>query len=61
MNKLRTLFTPSTGSRARTIVRAVIPVLVLFGVIDWTPEQIAAVLVAVEAVFAGGGEVSKRV
>lgn len=61
MNKLRTLFTPSTGSRARTIVRAVIPVLVLFGVIDWTPEQIAAVLVAVEAVFAGGAEVSKRV
>ena len=61
MNKLRTLFTPSTGSRARTIVRAVIPVLVLFGVIDWTPEQIAAVLVAVEAVFAGGAVVSKRV
>lgn len=61
MNKLRTLFTPSTGSRARTIVRAVIPVLVLFGVIDWTPEQIAAVLVAVEAVFAGGAEVTKRV
>lgn len=61
MNKLRTLFTPSTGSRARTIVRAVIPVLVLFGVIDWTPEQIAAVLVAVEAVFAGGAEVSRRV
>ena len=47
MNKLRTLFTPSTGSRARTIVRAVIPVLVRCGVIDWTPEQIAAALVAV--------------
>jgi len=61
MSKLRTLFTPSTGSRARTIVRAVIPVLVLFGVIHWSPEQIAAVLVAVEAVFAGGAEVSKRV
>ena len=61
MSKLRILFTPSTGSRARTIVRAVIPVLVLFGVIDWSPEQIAAVLVAVEAVFAGGAEVSKRV
>lgn len=60
MSKLRILFTPSLGSRARSVARAVIPVLVLFGVIDWSPEQIAAVLVAVEAVFAGGAEVSKR-
>ena len=61
MTTLRTFFTPALGSRARAVVRAIIPVLVLFGVIDWSPEQIAAVLVAVEAVFAGGAEVSKRV
>lgn len=61
MSKVRTFFTPSMGSRARAVTRAVIPVLVLFGVIDWSPEQIAAVLVAVEAVFAGGAEVTKRV
>lgn len=60
MNTLRTFFTPSMGSRARSVARAIIPVLVLFGLIDWTPEQIAAVLVAVEAVFAGGAEVTKR-
>lgn len=60
MSKLRTFFSPALGSRARNIARAVIPALVLLGVLDWTPDQVAAVVLAVEVVFSGGAELARR-
>lgn len=59
-DKLFRLFTPAAGSRARNIARAVLPVLQLFGVVDLSGEQIAAIMVAIEVVFTGGAEVAKR-
>ena len=59
--KLFKLFTPAAGSRVRNIVRAVLPVLQLFGVVNLTGEQIAALMVAIEVLFAGGAEITKRV
>lgn len=64
MDLLRHLFTPSAGSRARNITRAVIPALVVLRVpwfADLSAEQIAAIALAVEVVFSGGAEVAKRV
>lgn len=57
---IRTIFAPALGSRARNIARAVLPVLQLLGVVHLTPDQIAAIAVAVEVVFSGGAEIAKR-
>ncbi len=60
MDKLRVIFTPALGSWVRNVVRAVLPALVLLDVIDLTPDQIAAIALAVEAVFTGAGQVTKH-
>jgi hypothetical protein len=61
MYKLRVIFTPSVGSWIRNAVRAVLPALVLLDVIELTPDQIAAIVIAVEALFTGAGQVTKHV
>lgn len=60
MSKLRTFFSPALGSRARNIARAVLPALVLLNIVELSAEQIAAVALAVEVIFSGGGEISRR-
>ncbi len=60
MHRLRTLFTPALGSRARNIARAVLPALQLCGVINLSPDQVAALVIAIEVVFSGGGEIARR-
>ena len=54
-------FTPATGSRARNIVRAVLPVLQLCNVVHLSADQFAAIVIATEVVFSGGAEVARRV
>ena len=61
LDRLRVLFTPAYGSRLRNAARAVLPLLVTFGVVDLTAEQISLIILAIEAVFTAGGEVTKRV
>lgn len=60
MKLIRSLFTPSAGSRARNIARAVLPALVLLEVVHLSGVQVAAVVIAVEAVFSGGAEITTR-
>jgi hypothetical protein len=60
MSTIRKFFSPGTGSRARNIARAVLPVLVLLGVVDLDATQLAAIVVAVEVVFSGGAELATR-
>ncbi len=57
----RKVFTPGFGSYIRNALRAVLPALVLLKVVDLTPDQIAAIVLAVEAVFTTGGQVTKRI
>ena len=59
--RLFTFLTPAVGSRARNIVRAVLPALQLLGVVYLSADQLAAIAVAVEVVFSGGAEVARRV
>ena len=56
----RKFFTPSTGSRARNIARAVLPAGVLLGWLDLDATQLAACVVAIEVIFSGGAEISNR-
>ena len=55
--KVRKFFTPSSGSRARNIARAVLPAMVLLDV-PWFATldgaQLSALYIAIEVVFAGG-------
>jgi len=55
------LFTPAFGSHVRNAIRAVLPALVLLDAVELTPEQIAAIALAVEAIFTSGGAAIKRV
>lgn len=60
LDKLRLIFTPSLGSRIRNGVRMILPAFVLAGWVDLTDEQIAAIVIAVEVVFTGAGQVTKN-
>jgi hypothetical protein len=61
--RARIFFSQATGSRARNIVRAVVPALVVLNVPwfkDLSADQVAAIALAVEVVFTGGAELGKR-
>jgi hypothetical protein len=60
LDKLRVIFTPALGSRIRNGVRVILPAFVLAGWVDLTPDQIAAIVIAVEFVFTSAGQVTKH-
>lgn len=60
MNAVRKFFTPSTGSRARNIARAVLPAVVLLGWLELDGTQLAGCVIAIEAIFSGGAEITNR-
>lgn len=60
MSKVRKFFTRETGSRARNIARAVLPALVILDVVHLNGLQVSACVIALEAIFSGGAEISAR-
>lgn len=58
--KAKVLFTPSAGSRARNIVRAVLPALVLLGWVHLDAAQVSAIVIATEVIFSGGFTANKE-
>ena len=60
---LRTIFARpgKAGSIIRNGMRAVIPLLQVFGVIHWSGDQVAQVIVSTEALFFAGGTAADKI
>ena len=53
MSKLAQLFNKSNGTYVRNLIRAIVLCLTAFG-LDMSGEQIAGIMLVIEAVFAAG-------